>query len=140
ILLYGAYTNDSHIFRYGYFITFTANQTDMTVRSLLTQLDKKHAFEISVTFNGERVFLRQEAVTVKRDDKTLSLDDTLFANDQITVKEERAGRFIFQDVFRFTDIHIPIEKGSYTLYKNGSLTSFHEEIQDGDELYIEWED
>src|SRR5699024_9369131 len=140
ILLNGAYTNESHILRDGDSITVTANQTDMTVRSLLTQLDKKHAFEISVTFNGERVFLRQEAVTVKRDDKTLSLDDTLFANDQITVKEERAGRFIFQDVFRFTDIHIPIEKGSYTLYKKGTLTSFHAEIQDEDDLYLEQDD
>lgn len=140
ILLNGAYTTENHILSDGDSMTVTANQADMTVRSLLTQLDKKHAFEISVTFNGERIFLQQQTVTVKRDDTTLTLDDTLFANDQITVKEEGGGRFIFQDVFRFTDIHIPIEKGSYTLYKNDTLTTFHEEIQDGDELYIEWED
>lgn len=140
ILLNGAYTNENHPLQDGDHITVTANQTQMTVEALLAQLDEQHVFEISVTFNGERIFLREEAVTVRRDDKILAFDDILLANDRIKLQVEKMGTFIFQDIFRFTDIHIPIEKGSYRLYKNGVLTTFHEKIQDGDELYIEWDD
>lgn len=72
--------------------------------------------------------------------KKLAFDDILSANDRINLQLEKMESFIFQDIFRFTDIHIPIEKESYRLYKNGVLTTFHEKIQDGDELYIEWDD
>lgn len=59
ILLNGAYTNENHPLQDGDHITVTANQTQMTVEALLAQLDKQHTFEISVTFNGERIFLRE---------------------------------------------------------------------------------
>lgn len=119
-------------------ITMTPSE-NVTVKTLLHQLDKQFDYQIHVTFNGEPVELKQNRMTMIRDDQPLKETSELHHGDRLVLKETNVRAFIFQDIFRYVDIDLSQTRGSYKLYKNNELTTFLEEVIHGDKLEIVWE-
>lgn len=109
-----------------------------TVKDLLDLRHESYWRSIQIMFNGKQVTLKHEQLSIMRDDEKLHENSKLYNDDHITIKEKQIHSFIFQDVFRFVDIDLSKAKGSYTLYKNNELATFHEPINDGDHLVLEW--
>src|SRR5690625_1236569 len=110
----------------------------VTVKEVLKMRDENFWQTVHVTFNGEKVILKQERLTVTRNDKTLGENDPLYPGDKLTIKPKKIKQYIFQDVFRFVDIKQPTDKTVYELFKNDTPCSFHERIIDGDRLELKW--
>ncbi len=91
--------------------------------------------KIEVTFNGEPITLKQQQLVIKRNEETLDEDTILHHGDELTIVTNKVRPFIFQDVFRYTDIDLNNVKG-YEVLRNGQPANFHEQITDGDKLEI----
>ncbi|PAV30126.1 cell division protein [Virgibacillus profundi] len=109
-----------------------------TVNDLLEHLDKKYWDTIRVSYNGKPIVMEQQLLTVKRNDKILDERSTLILNDDLIIEAKQQGPFIFQDVFRYVDIDLTNASGKFKIYKNNQPATFHEILQDGDQLNIEW--
>ncbi|MGP4108266.1 cell division protein FtsA [Virgibacillus sp. L01] len=108
------------------------------VNDLLQQLNRQYWNTIDVTFNGKPVLIRQQQITVLRNQLELDLDKELRMNDHLEIKDRVQQRFIFQDVFRYVDIDMANATGHFQLYNNNQPTTFYESIQHGDKLQIVW--
>ncbi len=109
------------------------------VHDLLQQLNRQYWNTINVTFNRKPVLIKQEQITVMRNQIGLDLDTELRMNDHLEITDRVQQRFIFQDVFRYVDIDVTNATGHFQLYNNNQPTTFYESIQDGDKLQIVWE-
>ena len=107
----------------------------ITVKKLLQQLEKEYWLKIDVTFNGKPITLKQQRLVIKRNEETLDEETILHHGDELTIVTNKVRPFIFQDVFRFTDIELNNVKG-YEVLRNGQPANFHEQITDGDKLEI----
>lgn len=111
---------------------------EVKVEDILDELHQKRTHEITVFYHGNPVKITQNLVTVERDGDTISFDTVIRPNDQLTVKEKEIRPFIFQDVFRYVDIDLQRQGGTYKLLRNDEPIHFHEEIVHGDHLEIVW--
>lgn len=110
-----------------------------TVQDLLHELDERYWNTITTTFNGKQVTMQKQQITIIRGNhETLNENSILYNQDQIHLTKQTTVPFIFQDVFRYVDVDITKVSGHFQLYKNMLPTSFHEEINDGDALKIDW--
>lgn len=101
------------------------------------QLNMKHT--IVVLFNGERVTLEQQIVSVIRDGKQLTGEERMYIGDSLQIDILPTKPFIFQDLFRYVEVNRPsTEQRSFTILKNGVECTFYEPIQHGDELELKW--
>lgn len=109
-----------------------------TAELVATHLNIRLEHRIIVTFQGEQVELVSDGNEVKMNGHLID-KDTLISNGasvQFTKKEE--NKWIFQDVFRFSNWQLPTTfKGNFNILRNGTPTSFDEEIFGGDNLQIE---
>ena len=110
----------------------------VTVKNLLEQLEKEYWYKIEVTFNGEPITLQQQQIVLKRNNETLTEHAVLNHGDELTMVEQKLRPFIFQDVFRYTDINVNNVKG-YQVLRNGQRANFQEPIMHGDKLEIVFE-
>lgn len=113
--------------------------TDPTVNDMLTVLEKEYWQTIEVYFNGVKIELKQQLLSVHKNNQVLDLDSKLVSGDHIEMNEKRLNPFIFQDIFRYVDIDLTKANGHFKIYKNNEPTTFHEQIIHGDQLKIEWE-
>ncbi|MGM9927099.1 MAG: cell division protein FtsA [Bacillus sp. (in: firmicutes)] len=92
-----------------------------------------------VTFNGNLITLTKTATEFYRDDRLLQERDSIQCGDTIKIVQKKMEPFIFQDVFRHVDIHLPNNANSrFILVKNNKETGFHEQLEPGDDLRIMW--
>ena len=110
----------------------------VTVKNLLEQLEKEYWYKIEVTFNGEPITLQQQQIVLKRNNEILTEHAVLNHGDELTMVEQKLRPFIFQDVFRYTDINVNNVKG-YQVLRNGQRANFQEPIMHGDKLEIVFE-
>ena len=108
----------------------------ITVEKVLHKLEKQRYYSINVMFNNEPVTLKQTLVTVKRNDELLADDELVYANDHLTIEEEKWKEFIFQDVFRYIDIDLAQKSGNYEVLCNNEPANFNNVIRDGDQLSL----
>src|SRR5690625_4459526 len=109
----------------------------ITLQDVITKLEMELYYSIRVTFNGEPVELKQQIVECKRGDTILHEDDVIYADDELTMRTLKQRPFIFQDVFRYVDMDLTEIGGNYQLRHNETEASFHDPIQEGDQLAIE---
>ncbi|MFB4166764.1 cell division protein FtsA [Virgibacillus sp. JSM 102003] len=109
------------------------------VHDLLIQLNREYWNTINVTFNEKPVLIKQQQITVSRNQIELDLDTELLINDHLEIKDRTQQEFIFQDVFRYVDIDMANATGHFQLYNNNQPTTFYESIKHGDKLQIVWE-
>jgi Cell division protein FtsA. len=99
------------------------------------------AFRLSVTFNGEPVELVKHTTAIYRNGQRLEENSLLSDGDVITIEQKHVEPFLFQDVFRFVHFSIPHSAtGNYELLRNGKPATFHDVLEDGDQLAIRWPD
>ncbi len=110
-----------------------------TVKDLLTVFEKNYWKTINVYFNDKRVKMKQQQLAIYKDGLELKLDTILTSGDHLDIKNKKIIPFIFQDIFRYVDIDLSKVKGHFKIYKNNESTTFHEHINHGDQLKIEWE-
>jgi len=111
---------------------------DPTVKELLVVLEKSYWSTIEVYFNHEKIKLKQQQLSIRKDGLELKVDTKLTTNDQIDITNKKVNPFIFQDIFRYVDIDLTKVKGHFSIYKNNEPTTFHDNIVHGDQLKLEW--
>ncbi|MFZ3580095.1 hypothetical protein ACOI1D_19445, partial [Virgibacillus sp. DJP39] len=107
-----------------------------TVSDLINQTEKKMTESIKIIFNESAIHLQQDLIRVSRNNLQLSETTKLNPGDHLEVKEQTTKAFIFQDVFKYVDIDMAKVTTNFQLYKNNQVTSFDEQIKDGDTLKI----
>lgn len=110
-----------------------------TVADLFAELNKPYWHSIHITFNGEKVILKQPAYLIQRKEDTLGLQSLLEKNDRIKLTEKTLTPFIFQDVFREVDVDLSYASGKFNIYCNDEKASFDTIIHSGDRLAIIWD-
>lgn len=115
----------------------SANKPD--IADLFEELDKPYWQSIHISFNGEKVTLRQQAYHVMRKDETLDFHSLIERNEQIKITEKTQTPFIFQQVFGEVDIDLTHASGKFNIYCNDKKASFDTIIRSGDKLEIIWD-
>lgn len=92
---------------------------------------------LPVTFDDQEILLKKTLTSIYRGDSKLLEEDILHEGDSLTVTHQRLEPFIFQDIFKEVDIHMPKEaNGSFILLKNNEETTFFEVLEPYDSLKI----
>lgn len=112
---------------------------DPTVADLFKELEYSYWQTIDITFNDERIKLKQPAYSVQRLKESLDIESSLRVNDRIKITENNAPPFTFQHVFRFVDIDLTNATGKFNLYCNEEKAAFDTIINHGDRLAIIWD-
>lgn len=115
-------------------ITF---QEKIFVKDVLEEIKEDMTKKIQVTFNGEKIALEKESLSVYRNNVKITKDTPVLPNDQLTLKKRQEITFIFQDVFRYVDIDLNNITGHYKIYINDQVATFFDEIKDGDDLALQ---
>lgn len=108
----------------------------ITTSDVLKKIDERQYHTIHITFNDEKVTLKQRILNIKRNGETLKNDAVIDRNDYLETEKLKQRDFIFQDVFRYVDFDISSIDGSYRILCNDEDVSFHHIIQTGDRLSI----
>lgn len=116
-----------------------ATAIDPKVSDLLNKLSKKYSDKIQVSFNGEPVEMKQQQLTVKRDNMILNENSILKPNDSLEIIKKTQEPFILQDVFRYVDIDLTKATGKFQIYKNNESAAFFDPLRNGDHIRIEFE-
>ncbi|KGX89147.1 cell division protein FtsA [Pontibacillus litoralis] len=117
----------------------TSSHHALTVSSLLNTLQETLTYSIPVSFNGEMVTLSKPKAELRRNGVLLEENSILHHRDYLTMTEFPMEPFIFQDIFRFVDVHLDNTSGrSYQLFKNGKEATFLESLAPGDKLELRW--
>lgn len=112
---------------------------DVTVEefALLNELPLNHT--ITVTFNNSEVTLSKRITSFYRNGSLLNEDDILHRGDNITMKQEKEGQFIFQDLFKYVEVELPeAPGGTFVLLRNDQEVTFYDQINHGDNCQIVW--
>lgn len=91
---------------------------------------------LPVFFNGQELILKKEVNEFFRNGTKLNDGDLLLNGDVLTTRLKEMEPFIFQDIFNFAQVEIPMDSGRFTLLKNGESAAFNEILNAGDELSI----
>lgn len=110
-----------------------------TVKDLLQQQKKDYWHQIDVKFNQQLIHMKQQLLSVFRNHIELQENSELMRNDHIYIEKNNLNPFIFQDVFRYTEIDLTKASGGFKLYNNNEPTTFYDTIKHNDELAIKWE-
>lgn len=110
----------------------------LTVEKLANKLNILLEEKILVTFQNEEIQLRRYNHEVLVNGVVYQPSAVVFNGASIQVIEkERHQKWIFQDVFRFSNWQLPANfKGGFTILRNGQPSSFDTEIFGGDQLEI----
>ncbi|RUL56511.1 pilus assembly protein PilM [Lysinibacillus antri] len=108
-----------------------------TVQAIANNLDLLLEEKVVVTFQNERIELNKVCREVLINGVVVQPTTTVLNGSTLQIVEKDTNRWIFQDVFRFSNWQIPTNfKGHFTILKNGNPSSFDEEIFGGDQLQI----
>ncbi|WP_332649419.1 pilus assembly protein PilM [Lysinibacillus sp. 54212] len=94
--------------------------------------------KIIVTFQNERVELVKIATEVIVNGAVVQPNASILNGVTIQFKTKDSGKWIYQDVFRFSNWQLPVAfKGHFNILRNGETSSFDAEIFGGDILEIQ---
>lgn len=116
-------------------ITFSPSKK-VSVKNLLSALNIKSETKINVTYNGERVTLAKQILTLLQDNQPLERTDLIDPEVRLSIQELEDQSFIFQDLFRFISIDLSKVKGNVTILKNNEPATFLDPLVDNDQIEI----
>lgn len=94
--------------------------------------------KVIVTFQQEQVELVKTAREFYINGQIVQSTTTVPNGATIKIIEKDTGKWIYQDVFRFSTWQLPTAfKGSFTILRNGQPSTFDAEIFGGDQLEIQ---
>ncbi|MEK4130909.1 cell division FtsA domain-containing protein [Solibacillus sp. FSL W8-0474] len=94
--------------------------------------------KVIVTFQQEEVELAKTAREFYVNGQVVQSTSTVPNGATIKIIEKDTGKWIYQDVFRFSTWQLPTTfKGSFTILRNGQPSTFDAEIFGGDQLEIQ---
>lgn len=108
-----------------------------TVEMVANKLNVTLEEKIVVTFQQETLELSKVCREVLLNGATIAPSSTLVNGSAISIAERDTSKWIFQDIFRFSNWQLPTDfKGQFTILRNGMQSSFDDEIFGGDQLEI----
>ncbi len=136
LMINGKPTKMSYAVQDGDDITFQ-QQTFPTVQRIADQMNVLLEDKIIIHFQNEVLELKKVANEVLVNHVVVSPLSTVPNEAIISFKEKDRSRWIYQDVFRFSNWQLPTSfKGNFTILRNGQPASFDMEIFGGDKLEI----
>lgn len=121
----------------GDLITFAQGSLP-TAEAIANQLNYVLEDKIVVTFQNEQVELIKTAHDFFVNGRITEGKSTVPNGATIKIVEKDSGKWIYQDVFRFSSWQLPVAfKGSFTILRNGQPTTFDADIFGGDQLEIQ---
>lgn len=115
------------------------DKSPLTVRQLAETKQVILSQSIPVIFNGKEMTVTKMITEFYRGHELLSEDDFIFEGDEIQYQQKKLEPFMFQDLLRNIQIHLPDKhSGGFTLLKNNQQTTFMGKIEPGDDLKIIW--
>jgi len=112
-------------------------QTYPTVQRIADQMNVLLEDKIIIHFQNEVVELKKMANEVLVNQVVVSPHSTVPNGAAISFKEKDRSRWIYHDVFRFSNWQLPTTfKGNFTILRNGQPATFDMEIFGGDKLEI----
>lgn len=137
IYLNGAVTKLTYPVKNGDTISFDQSAVP-TAKNVANQLNIHLDHRIVVTFQGESVELYRNPTEVYINGQPATLDTIIKSGSTVKFTEKNDEKWIFQDIFRFSDWQIPANfKGQFLILRNGEEASFDTQIFGGDVLQIE---
>ena len=134
----GILTNPASSFEDGDVIEMIQSSRPLTT-DLAYAMNAQLTFSIPVTFNGKKLQLTKKLAVFYRGEQTLTNEDVINQEDNLSFVQHKMEPFIFQDVFMHVDIDMPEHtKGGFLLIKNNQETTFNDTLAPGDELSILW--
>ncbi|KRG14572.1 cell division protein FtsA [Lederbergia galactosidilytica] len=110
-----------------------------TIKNLALLLQHPIQRIITVFYEGQPVTVQKASVDYFKNGAHLDADTVLNDGDEIEYKETPHDGFIFQDIFKYVEVHKPQgAKGNFSLIINGNEATFYSPIRDGDQLEIVW--
>src|SRR5699024_952605 len=116
-------------------VTFSQAK-DVTVEDLFNTLGKKSATKINVTYNGKRVTLTNQFLTLSQYNHPLEMTDTIRSGANLSIQKSEDQSFIFQDLFRFISIDLSKVKGNVEILKNDEPATFLDPLEENDRIEI----
>lgn len=108
-----------------------------TVQHIADQMNLLLEDKIIIHFQQEVLELRKTANEAIVNKMVVSPQSTVPNGATLVFKEKDRSRWIYQDVFRFSNWQLPSAfKGNFTILRNGQPASFDTEIFGGDQLEI----
>ncbi len=96
-------------------------------------------YSIQVFFEEKMISLSRPLHEFYRNGEILHEDDLLNHGDKLQMTTKEVEPFIFQDLFRFVDIQLPlVSAGRFMLLKNGEECTFYDILSPGDHVDISW--
>ncbi|MEH7385706.1 cell division FtsA domain-containing protein [Bacillus sp. JJ1521] len=96
-------------------------------------------YSIQVFYQEKMISLNKPLHEFYRNGEILHEDDLLKHGDKLQMRTKEVEPFIFQDLFRFVEIHLPTgSAGRFSLLKNGEECTFYDILSPGDHLDIIW--
>lgn len=138
ILINGQQVKSNHLLKNNDYIEVITAIRPST-KDLLKQENHTYWHTINVSFNGEKINMKQQQLTILRNGLEINPDTALKQDDHIEIINKKVNSFIFQDVFRYVDIDLDHVKGTFKIFKNNKPTTFYDIINDGDQLSIHWD-
>ncbi|MFF2795905.1 cell division FtsA domain-containing protein [Lysinibacillus xylanilyticus] len=136
LMINGKPSKMSYAVQNGDDITFQ-QQTLPTVQRIADQMNVLLEDKIIIHFQNEVLELKKMANEVLVNHVEVSPLSTVPNGAIISFKEKDRSRWIYQDVFRFSNWQLPTTfKGNFTILRNGQPASFDMEIFGGDKLEI----
>lgn len=136
LMINGKPAKMSYAVQDGDVLTFQ-QQTFPTVQRIADQMNVLLEDKIIVHFQNEVLELKKMANEVLVNHVVVSPLSTVPNGAIISFKEKDRNRWIYQDVFRFSNWQLPTTfKGNFTILRNGQPASFDMEIFGGDKLEI----
>ena len=121
----------------GDIITFAQNSLP-TAELLANHLNILLEDKIVVAFQNEQVELVKIAREVLVNGAVVQAQTTIPNGATVQILDKDQGKWIFQDIFRFSNWQLPTAfKGSFTILRNGLPATFDSEIFGGDTLEIQ---
>ncbi|WP_440896127.1 pilus assembly protein PilM [Amphibacillus sp. Q70] len=118
-------------------ITFSPSKK-VSVENLLSALNIKSETKINVIYNGEKVTLAKQVLTLLQDNQPLERTDLIDPEARLSIQELEDQSFIFQDLFRFISIDLSKVKGNVTILKNSEPATFLDSLVDNDQIEIKF--
>jgi cell division protein FtsA len=109
-----------------------------TAKNVANELHIPLDNRIVVTFQGELVELNSDSTEVSINGQAATVDSIIKNGATVKYSVKNDEKWIFQDIFRFSDWQIPSNfKGQFLILRNGEEAGFDTQIFGGDVLKIE---
>lgn len=113
------------------------DSTIPTIEMVANKMDLILEEKIIVSFQQETLELKKICREVIQNGEAVPASHTISNGSSLTIVEKDTNRWMYQDIFRFSDWQLPQNfKGKFTILRNGQPSSFDEEIFGGDQLEI----